>query len=118
MIDTSEAVLRGQTRSEKLPTAQVVNQPLPSASQSTPVQAAQLQPAEFGGTGDISDAAYAEAMAEIEEARADKGLWARCFAQAGGDEAKPGEKPRKHVGVAEIAAQGKAQDEPDRSAAD
>lgn len=31
---------------------------------------------------------YAEALAEIEEGRLDKGVWARAFAEAGGDEPK------------------------------
>ena len=32
--------------------------------------------------------AYAEALSEIEEGRVDKGVWARAFADAGGDESK------------------------------
>ena len=35
-----------------------------------------------------SDAAYAEALAEIEESRIDKGTWARSFAESGGDDSK------------------------------
>lgn len=31
---------------------------------------------------------YAKAMSEVEEGRIDKGLWAKCFVQTGGDEAK------------------------------
>lgn len=37
---------------------------------------------------DASNDAFANAMAEIEEGRLDKGVWARCFAQAEGDDAK------------------------------
>ena len=35
-----------------------------------------------------SDSHFAEAMAEIEESRMDKGLWARCFAECDGDHEK------------------------------
>ncbi len=35
-----------------------------------------------------SNDAYAEALAEIEEGRLDKGIWARSFAESGGDESK------------------------------
>lgn len=35
-----------------------------------------------------SNDAYAEALAEIEEGRLDKGTWARSFAESGGDESK------------------------------
>lgn len=34
----------------------------------------------------VPDEAFAEAMAEIEESRTVKGLWARCYAETGGDE--------------------------------
>ena len=37
---------------------------------------------------EIADASYAEAMAEIDEGRTDKGLWARCFAESAGDEGR------------------------------
>lgn len=38
--------------------------------------------------GHVPDEAFAEALAEIEEGRLDKGAWARAFAESGGDESK------------------------------
>ena len=38
--------------------------------------------------GHVPDEAFAEAMTEIEESRTVKGLWARCFAETGGDEVR------------------------------
>ena len=43
------------------------------------------QPSVRAASGNES---YAEALAEIEEGRLDKGVWARSFAEAGGDEPK------------------------------
>lgn len=39
-------------------------------------------------TSGASDSHFAEAMAEIEKSRMDKGLWARCFAECDGDHEK------------------------------
>ena len=36
----------------------------------------------------VGDEAFAEALSEIEEHRLDKGVWARSFAESGGDESK------------------------------
>lgn len=36
----------------------------------------------------MNNDAYAAALAEIEEGRLDKGVWARSFAESGGDESK------------------------------
>lgn len=42
----------------------------------------------FSGNHPPGNEAYATALAEIEEGRLDKGIWARSFAESGGDESK------------------------------